>query len=102
MDMTEIATRYLDAWNETDAVARDKALAEVFADDVRFVDPLADVTGLSALGHLVGSVQERFPGMAFRLHGNVEAHHDIARFLWALGPAGGDPLVIGFDVITVN
>jgi SnoaL-like domain len=102
MDMTEIATRYLDAWNETDAGVLCKALAQVFAENARFVDPLADVTGLPALEQLVAGAQERFAGMRFSLHGSVDAHHDTARFQWALGRPGADPLVIGFDVITVN
>jgi len=36
--------------------------------------------------------------MSFRLGGAVDTHHDQARFTWELGPAGADPVVIGFDV----
>ncbi len=40
-----------------------------------------------------------FPGHVFRLAGDVDAHHGIARFGWELVPAtGGEPLVVGFDV----
>ncbi len=34
----------------------------------------------------------------FTLAGAVKAHHRQARFTWGLGPEGGEPLVIGFDV----
>jgi len=34
----------------------------------------------------------------FTLLGPVDAHHRQARFTWGLGPAGAEPLVIGFDV----
>nr|BFE75096.1 hypothetical protein GCM10020092_083970 [Actinoplanes digitatis] len=42
--------------------------------------------------------QDRFPGLVFTPGGPVDAHHDQARFTWHLGPAGGEPLVVGFDV----
>jgi len=33
-----------------------------------------------------------------RLSGPVDGHHNLARFTWHLGPADGEPIVIGFDV----
>ncbi len=32
----------------------------------------------------------------------MDAHHDIARFTWNLGPAGAEPVVIGFDVLAAT
>ncbi|NED94802.1 DUF1330 domain-containing protein [Phytoactinopolyspora alkaliphila] len=40
--------------------------------------------------------------MRFRLLGDVDAHHGQARFRWALAPVDSEPVVIGFDVVTVN
>ncbi|MGA8460309.1 MAG: nuclear transport factor 2 family protein, partial [Streptosporangiaceae bacterium] len=40
----------------------------------------------------------QFPGLVLRLGGPVDGHHNLARFSWHLGPAGGEPIVIGFDV----
>jgi hypothetical protein len=31
----------------------------------------------------------------------VDANHNQARFTWHLGPAGGEPVVIGFDVVVL-
>ena len=47
-------------------------------------------------------MQEQFPGFVFTPVGPVDAHHQVARFSWGLGPAGADPIVIGFDVITTD
>jgi hypothetical protein len=93
---------YLAAWNATDPAARRAAIAAVFAPDARYVDPLADVTGTDALDALIAGVQEQFPGMRFRPVGDVDAHHDVCRFRWGLGPEDAEPLVIGFDVATVG
>ena len=38
----------------------------------------------------------------FTLGGAVDTHHDQARFTWHLGPGGGEPIVIGFDVAVLN
>jgi hypothetical protein len=97
-DFDTIVQRYLAAWNETDAAARRTAIEEVFTADVRYVDPLAAVEGREALDGLIGAVQGQFPGLVFTAGGPVDAHHEQARFTWHLGPAGGEPLVVGFDV----
>jgi hypothetical protein len=32
----------------------------------------------------------------------VDANHHQARFTWHLGPASGEPVVIGFDVVVLD
>ena len=43
-------------------------------------------------------MQGQFPGFVFTPAGPVDAHHQQARFTWGLGPAGAEPVVVGFDV----
>lgn len=97
-----VIQRYLAAWNAGDPAERRAAIEAVFAPDARYVDPLADVTGTEALDALIAGVQQQFPGMRFSPVGDVDAHHDVCRFRWGLGPEGAEPLVIGFDVATVG
>jgi SnoaL-like protein len=99
---TTVVQRYLAAWNASDPAERRAAIEAVFAPDARYVDPLADVTGAEALDALIAAVQQQFPGMRFGPVGDVDAHHDVCRFQWGLGPEGAEPLVIGFDVATVG
>jgi hypothetical protein len=98
---TALVQPYLAAWNETDPIARRSAIEAIFTPDVRYVDPLADVRGMDALDALIAGAQQQFPGMEFRPVGDVDAHHDVCRFQWGLGPAGAEPLVIGFDVAAI-
>jgi hypothetical protein len=97
-----VVQHYLATWNASDPVERRAAIEAVFAPDARYVDPLADVTGTEALDALIAGVQQQFPGMRFSPVGEVDAHHDVCRFRWGLGPEGAEPLVIGFDVATVG
>lgn len=96
--MQEIAERYIACWNEADPQRRRKLIDEVWAEDASYVDPMAEARGRDEIDALVGAVQTQFPGLTFSLAGPVDAHHQQARFSWALGPAGGEPVVLGFDV----
>jgi SnoaL-like domain len=100
--MLEIIKRYLDAWNETDAVKRGALVASLWAADGSYTDPLADVRGPDAIAGLIGAAQEQFPGLVFTLGGPADINHNQARFTWHLGPAGGEPIVIGFDVMVLS
>ncbi|SDL69481.1 nuclear transport factor 2 family protein [Nonomuraea jiangxiensis] len=94
-----IIDRYIAAWNETDPDSRAKAVAEVWTEDCAYTDPLADVTGHAAMAAVIEGAQNMFPGLVFTPGEVYETHHHIARFTWHLGPAGGEPVAIGFDVV---
>ena len=100
-DIQQLVENCIAVWNETDPTARRRGIDAVFAPGARYTDPLADVTGRDALDAVIAAVQAQFPGLVFTL-GPVDAHHDIARFTWELGPAGGESLVVGFDVVSVG
>jgi len=78
---------------ESDPAARRALVDEVFTEDARYTDPLADVAGREA----IAAVQAQFPGFGFRLAGPVDAHHDQVRFTWHLGPDGAEAPIAGFD-----
>lgn len=99
---TDTVDRYLAAWNATEPGARREAIAAVFTPDARYVDPLADVRGHDGVDALIGGAQEQFAGLVFSRGDLLDAHHDVVRFTWHLGPEGGEPVVVGFDVGTVS
>ncbi len=98
----ELAQRYIASWNETDPTARRRAVDELYAEDARYVDPLAVAEGREAIAATIGAVQDQFPGFRFRLAGAVDSHHDQARFGWELGPEGIDAPIVGFDVAVTD
>ncbi|WP_236050473.1 nuclear transport factor 2 family protein [Nonomuraea cypriaca] len=98
--MTEhLLDRYLAAWNETDPDARAKAVAGLWTEDSSYTDPLADVTGHAAIAATIEGAQAMFPGLVFTAGDVYDAHHHIARFTWNLGPAGGEPVAAGYDMV---
>ncbi|MGK5684431.1 nuclear transport factor 2 family protein [Actinoplanes sp. URMC 104] len=101
-DFDAVVDRYLAVWNQAEPAARRKALDELFADGVRYVDPIAAVEGRDALDALIGAVHQQFPGHAFTPGGPVDGHHDQVRFTWNLAADGGEPVVVGFDVAELD
>lgn len=101
-DFTAIAENYIAAWNETEPAARRKLIDELYAADGSYVDPLVAAEGREAIDATIGAVQAQFAGLVFSLGSPVDAHHNLARFTWNLGPAGAEPIVVGFDVLVVT
>ncbi|GLZ08978.1 hypothetical protein Acsp03_64440 [Actinomadura sp. NBRC 104412] len=81
---------------------RRAAVDDLFTEDATYTDPLSAVEGREAIDAMVGAVQQQFPDFAFRPAGEVDAHHDLARFTWELGPEGGEATVVGFDVAVLS
>jgi SnoaL-like protein len=96
--MQELIERYIDCWNTADPAKRKELIGKVWAEDASYTDPLADVRGHSEIDAVIRAAQAQFPGYSFTLTGTVDTHHNQARFTWALGQGGSEPLVEGFDV----
>ena len=62
---------------------------------------LAAAPPARAIDAVIAGAQQQFPGLVFSLGGPVDANHQHGRFSWHLGPAGGEPVVIGFDVVVL-
>jgi hypothetical protein len=100
--MNDLIERYLACWNETEPTARRKLIDDLWAEDASYIDPMAEAHGRDAIDATIAAVQGQFPGLVFTPVGSVDAHHRQARFTWGLGPAGVEPIVIGFDVAVTD
>jgi hypothetical protein len=101
-DIDTLVRRYLEAFNDTNRDRRRTTIAEVWSESCSYVDPHVALTGRDQIDAFIAGVQERFPGVEFRLAGSIDAHHEQARFTWHAGPPGGKPVAIGFDVIVLE
>ncbi len=102
-NLQQLAEQYLAIWNETDPAARRKLIDTVWAEDGSYTDPLVAAEGRDAVDAMIGAVQAQFTGLVFTLGAaGVDAHHNLARFTWDLGPAGAEALIVGFDVLVAT
>jgi hypothetical protein len=82
-------SRYMAAWNETDPLAREKILAQCWADHGVYVDPNVVLSGRDALSRHISKVQAARPGARLEFVSGIDTHHNVLRFLWRLVRADG-------------
>ena len=99
-DVEQIVDRYLAAWNETESAARRELIARTWIEDGTYLDPLLSGTGHDGINAMMGAAQPQFAGLRFRRTSEVDAHHDVVRFSWVLGPEDGLALAgVDFGVV---
>jgi hypothetical protein len=100
-NINDTVESYIAMWNEPDAQARRSLVAQTVTDDATYLDPMLSGSGVDGIADMIGSAQEQFPGLSFRLVSGPEAHQNRARFSWALGPASGETIAAGTDFVTL-
>jgi hypothetical protein len=94
---------YLSLFSMASATERDALVERVFVDDCRYEDPSMCVRGASAMKTFLADVRSCTPDVVFRLEGEVDAHHDRARFRWSSRDAKTSAIVAeGLDVVTLH
>ena len=101
--LTETVDAYIAAWNEPAPERRRALVAQAFADDATYVDPMMSGEGPDAIHALIGAAQEQFPGHRFVLDAGPDQVANCVRFVWRLEPAAGGPAVaVGHDFASVE
>lgn len=98
-------TRCIDAmlviWNCRDADVMAKAVEEALDPDLEFCDPLHDIRGHQAFMDMVKAFWAKYPEARLRRSSGIDAHHDRARYAWAIDLPGGHCFE-GFDAVTLD
>lgn len=102
LDLETVVTRYIEAFNETDADRRRELIEALYTPDCTYTDPLVHLEGAEQIDGFIEQTQERFPGFRFTIGGAIDAHHNQARFQWHGGPADAPDAYVGFDVIVTD
>ena len=101
-DLTATIDGNLAAYGNPDGAARRAQLEKVWAADGALIDPPIDGTGIAGIDALMAAVQSQFPGHTFRRTSGVDAHHDVARYSWAMVAPDGSVSLEGLDVAVVD
>lgn len=89
---------YVAAWNETDAAKRAALLDAGTGADLWYRDPMLEADSRDGFNTVLGAVQQQLPGHVLTRTSDVDAHHDLVRFNWALGVPGEAPTFAGVDI----
>jgi hypothetical protein len=99
----DLVQRYIAGFNETDPERRRSLVAQLYTEDAEYTDPQVQLKGRDQIDAFIAGTQEAFPGYAFSLGGDIDAHHAQARFNWYAMPAGeSEPVFVGFDVLLAD
>lgn len=92
-----------DVFDNRDAAARRARIDEVYTDDVLFTDPEGPATGRDIVEERAAKLLAELPAdFTFAEDGIAYLGPDAGALAWTVGPAGGEPVVRGIDVITVR
>jgi hypothetical protein len=95
---TAVIDQYIAAWNEADDDRRAALIDAALGADLWYRDPMLEADGREAFNAVLGAVQQQLPGHVLTRTSDVDAHHDVVRFSWALGVPGQPPAFAGIDV----
>ncbi len=101
-DVTTIARRYIELWNERAQTRRREMLSADWMADATYVDPVMSGDGRDGVDALIAGVQQRFPDFKFKLIGEPNGYGDHVRFCWGLGPDGVDSPIKGTDFVVLK
>ncbi len=73
---TAVVDRYFGIWNTTDADRRAQLIAETWADDGIYLDPVMRGDGHSGIDAMITGFQSQFPGIRFHRAAPIDAHND--------------------------
>jgi hypothetical protein len=99
--ITTVLTKHLALWSETDEARRTPVIAEIYTEDILFVDPFFTISGQPQVSACIADLLKQNPGYVFRLAGPVEAHHQVAYLGWQFGPPTDPVAVTGHDVFVL-
>lgn len=95
---TTVIDSYIAIWNETNEAARNELIESALGADLWYRDPMLEADGREAFAATIAFVQENFPGHVMTRTSDVDTHHDLVRFNWALGLPGEPPAFAGVDM----
>ncbi|BBG00115.1 MULTISPECIES: nuclear transport factor 2 family protein [Pseudonocardia] len=99
---SELAQRNLfEVFNERDPAGRVRAGDEIYAPDIEFHDPEGPVRGPADVVAKAGALLDGAPGFVFTVARIRENPGGLSVLDWRFGPAGGEPVVTGTDVVLV-
>ena len=100
-DYPEALDHMMAAWNEPDASKLRSHLEKALDEQVRFVDPSIDLSGIEAFEANVLEVRKSLPGATFERASDVDSQNGFHRYHWAIHQ-DGKLLTPGFDVTETN
>lgn len=97
-----LVNAHLQVWGETDDGKRLALAKEVYADDIRVIDPGVVLNGRAEVSDFIGDLLKKSPGFQFQIVKPIETHHNMAILWWRFGPPSEPDAITGQDIFTLT
>lgn len=102
MPFDTLIDQYLDAYCDPDPARRADAVAKLWVDDGRLIDPPLQASGHAGIAEQAATVLSHYPGHRFVRTSGVDAHNGFARYGWQLRSPQGGAAVEGCDFAEID
>jgi hypothetical protein len=100
--IASIVDEHLHIWNSPPSEERTIAVARLYAPGVPVAEPEAAYSGHPGVEKAIDGLHLALPGMHLELTGPIQTAQKLSTYSWSMGPKGGDIVVTGRDVLTVE
>lgn len=97
-----IVGAHLDTWNSAPGRERERSIAAVYTADVFIGEPAFASTGHAGMEQAIAGLQGQLPGTVLTRSGPIQIAQDLVTYGWNLGPAGGETVASGRDVLIIR
>jgi hypothetical protein len=101
-EIEQLAKSHLLIWSERDSVKRNALMKEVYAKNVKIIDPFFEIEGYDKLDDLIIGLHKQFPDYSFSIAKAIDSHHNIARLFWQLGTKETPNIITGQDIFKIS
>ncbi|MEY3787606.1 MAG: hypothetical protein RLZ75_1813 [Pseudomonadota bacterium] len=101
--MTALIDTYCEVWNESDLLIRAERLAEVWALDATYTDPMVHAISSSELLRHIDNMREILPPDVKIIRTScIDEHHKLIRFSWQIVQSEGAVFSDGVDFVEIS
>jgi len=93
---------HLSVWNSAESRDRAESLAAIYSPDVFIGEPGFANRGHEGMAQAISGLQAGVPGAVLTRSGPIQIAQDLVTYSWNLGPASGEILASGRDVLIVR
>lgn len=102
MDLQQVLSNYIAAWNEADPEKRLRLLDLCWSDGGLYMDPAGTARGSAQLSDYIGEFHARMPDARIELVSGASAHNSRIYFKWRLITGDGVVKIDGVDFGSVS
>jgi ketosteroid isomerase-like protein len=102
MSVESIVDAHMETWNAPAGPAREKAIAQVYTEDVVVNEPDARLTGYAGVEQAITALQTQLAGMAISRSGPLREVQDLVTYPWTVSAEGGPAIASGHDVLIIR